>query len=39
MNSYDRRIVHSAFKDDPQIVTSSPPDEARLKRITLSRRR
>ena len=39
MNSYDRRIVHTAFKDDPQIVTSSPPDDARLKRIVLSLRR
>ena len=39
MNSYDRRLVHSAFKDDPLIVTSSPPDDARLKRITLARRR
>ncbi len=39
MNSYDRRMVHSAFKDDPQIETSSPPDDARLKRITLARRR
>ena len=39
MNSYDRRMVHSAFKDDPQIETSSPPDDARLKRVTLAKRR
>ena len=39
MNSYDRRIVHNAFKDDSDIVTTSPPDDARLKRITLARRR
>ena len=38
MNSYDRRLVHNAFKDDPQIVTSSPQDDARLKCITLARR-
>ena len=38
MNAYDRRIVHNAFKDDPEIVTWSPPDDARLKRITLRRR-
>jgi spoIIIJ-associated protein len=38
MNSYDRRLVHTAFKDDPQIVSSSPPDDARIKSITLSRR-
>jgi spoIIIJ-associated protein len=35
LNSYDRRIVHNLFKDDPEITTSSPPDESRLKRITL----
>lgn len=38
MNSYDRRIVHNAFKDDPEIMTFSPADEARIKRITLKRR-
>ena len=39
MNSYDRRLVHNAFKDDPQVMTVSPDDDARLKRITLARRR
>ena len=39
MNSYDRRLVHNAFKDDPQVMSVSPPDDARLKRITLARRR
>jgi len=38
MNSYDRRLVHNAFKDDPQITTWSPPDDARVKRITLKLR-
>ncbi len=38
MNSYDRRLVHSAFKDDPDLVTTSPKDDARLKRITIARR-
>lgn len=38
LNSYDRRIVHNAFKDDPEIATWSPPDEARVKRITLRKR-
>ena len=38
MNSYERRIVHAAFKDDPQIATRSPAEDARLKRITLLRR-
>ena len=35
LNSYDRRIVHNAFKDDPEICTTSPQDDARVKRITL----
>lgn len=38
MNSYDRRIIHTAFKDDPEIQTWSPPDDARVKRITLRKR-
>jgi len=38
MNSYQRRLVHHAFKDDPFVKTSSPPDDTRLKCITLSRR-
>jgi spoIIIJ-associated protein len=39
LNSYDRRIVHNAFKDDPLVTTWSPPDEARVKKITLRPRR
>ena len=38
MNAYERRIVHHAFQDDPEVMTWSPPDDARLKRITLKRR-
>lgn len=38
LNSYDRRIVHNLFKDDPAVTTWSPPDEARLKRITIRKR-
>ncbi len=38
MNSYQRRIVHNAFKDDPEVMTWSPPDDARIKRITLRKR-
>lgn len=38
MNSYDRRIVHNAFKDDPEIGTWSPSDSARIKQITLIKR-
>src|SRR3954464_9797542 len=38
MNSYERRIVHNAFKDDPEIGTWSPSDSARIKQITLLKR-
>lgn len=38
MNGYERRIVHNAFKDDPEVMTWSPPDDARIKRITLKKR-
>ena len=38
MNAYERRIVHNAFKDDPDVMTWSPPDDARIKRITLKKR-
>jgi spoIIIJ-associated protein len=35
MNGYERRIVHNAFLEDPEVTTWSPPEEARLKRVTL----
>ena len=38
MNSYERRIVHNAFKDDPDVATWSPSDSARIKQITLPKR-
>ena len=38
LNSYDRRIVHNAFKEDPDICTWSPQDDARVKRITIKSR-
>jgi len=38
MNSYDRRLIHNAFKDDPQVMTWSPADDVRIKRITLKLR-
>ena len=38
LNSYDRRIVHNLFKDDPHLATWSPPDDTRLKRITIRKR-
>ncbi|HMJ04722.1 MAG TPA: R3H domain-containing nucleic acid-binding protein [Chthoniobacterales bacterium] len=39
MNSYERRIVHNAFKDDPDVATWSPSDSARIKQITLLKRK
>ena len=39
MNSYDRRIVHNTLKDDPDVMSFSPSDDARIKRITIQRRR
>jgi spoIIIJ-associated protein len=38
MNSYDRRIVHNCLKDDSEVMSFSPNDDARIKRITLQRR-
>lgn len=39
MNSFDRRLVHQAFVDDPEIATQSESGSARLKQITLVHRR
>src|SRR5258708_18355301 len=39
MNSYDRRIVHNTLKEDPDVMSFSPNDDARIKRITIQRRR
>lgn len=38
MNSYDRRLIHNAFLNDPEIASSSPNDDARVKRISLKKR-
>jgi spoIIIJ-associated protein len=35
MNSFDRRLVHQAFAEDPEIATLSEESTARLKQITL----
>ena len=35
MNSYQRRLVHHLFRDDPAVRSWTPEDESRLKRITL----
>lgn len=36
MNSYHRRLVHNHFKGHGSVKTWSPPDDARMKRITIS---
>jgi len=38
MNSYDRRIVHNTLKDNPDVMSFSPNDDALIKRITIQRR-
>lgn len=35
MNSFDRRLVHQAFAEDPEIATQSEDGTARLKAVTL----
>lgn len=35
MNSYDRRLVHQEFAEDPTIATQSEEGSARLKHVTL----
>ncbi len=39
MNSFDRRAVHQAFADDPDIRTVSETTDARMKQITLEPRK
>ena len=39
LNSYDRRLVHHAFRDDPELMTLSPEGESKIKRITIKRRK
>ncbi|MDX6767336.1 MAG: KH domain-containing protein [Candidatus Methylacidiphilales bacterium] len=38
MNSFERRLVHNLFKDDPDVQSVSPQDDSRIKRITLRKR-
>lgn len=39
LNAFERRIVHTAFKEDPDIETVSPEGTARLKRILIRPRK
>jgi len=38
MNGYERRLIHNAFAEDPEITTWSTPHASRLKRLVLKRR-
>jgi spoIIIJ-associated protein len=38
LNSYDRRLVHNAYRDDMELMTQSQQIEEKLKRITIRRR-
>ena len=35
LNSYERRLVHDTYRDDPVLETQSQQIEAKLKRITI----
>lgn len=35
LNSYDRRLVHNALVDMPEVETWSPPEKARVKRMVI----
>ena len=38
LNSYDRRLVHNAYRDDAELMTESQKIEEKIKRITIRRR-
>lgn len=38
LNSYERKLVHDAYREDPELETKSQQIEAKLKRITIRRR-
>jgi len=38
LNSYDRRLVHNAYRDDAELLTESQQLDAKIKRITIRRR-
>ncbi len=38
MNAYERRLIHNAFSEDPEVTTWSPPHTSRLKRVVLKLR-
>jgi len=38
LNSYDRRLVHNAYREDSELTTCSPAVDEKIKRITIKRR-
>jgi spoIIIJ-associated protein len=38
LNSYDRRLVHNAYREDAALATESPEGTDKIKRITIRRR-
>lgn len=39
LNSYDRRLVHNALADDPEVESWSPKDSSRVKRLVIRPKR
>ena len=39
LNSYDRRLVHNAYREDAELETSSPEGVEKIKRVTIRRKR
>ncbi len=38
LNSYDRRLVHNAYRDHAELITESQKIEEKIKRVTIRRR-
>ena len=38
LNSYERRLIHDAYREDPDLETKSQQIEAKLKRIFIRKR-
>jgi spoIIIJ-associated protein len=38
LNSYDRRLVHNAYREDAELETSSPEGVDKIKRVTIRKK-
>lgn len=38
LNSYDRRLIHNAYREDAELETSSPEGVDKIKRVTIRKR-